>query len=277
MFSRAGRNAAEKFHLLVKKDEILRGIKKKPKQSRKNYDYTKQDENDDRVDIFKSDPDDGDLLKPKIKTVSNFYTTKQKNQDKLVKKLKNYKGLIQNKLPNPSCTKYNPKYQYVWKRTLTAPKWEKSKRKDIFSIKKDDTSDVHFYSTDLDFKFRGKNLVDMNKQSRRKSITGEEMKDNRSILKPKTANIRETSENSLDKINTRMNRTNSTEKTEVTKEKYRSSRSVTPPKKWVKIQAPDFKKIISRDQLEKIYGDKRTIIPFSFPNFKWTRPSNKNI
>jgi hypothetical protein len=43
--------------------------------------------------------------------------------------------------------------------------------------------------------------------------------------------------------------------------------------KWVKVQAPDFKKIISREHLEKVHGDKRNIIPFSFPNFKWTRPS----
>ena len=41
-------------------------------------------------------------------------------------------------------------------------------------------------------------------------------------------------------------------------------------RRWVKAQAPDFRKIISREQLEKIYGDKRTIIPFSIPSFNQT-------
>ena len=50
--------------------------------------------------------------------------------------------------------------------------------------------------------------------------------------------------------------------------------SKTQTSKWIRTQAPDFKKIISREHLERIYGDKRTIIPFSIPNFKITKPSN---
>lgn len=40
------------------------------------------------------------------------------------------------------------------------------------------------------------------------------------------------------------------------------------------IKAPDFKKLLSRDYLERLHEDKRTVIPFSLPNYKYTQPSN---
>jgi hypothetical protein len=39
------------------------------------------------------------------------------------------------------------------------------------------------------------------------------------------------------------------------------------------IKGPDFKKILSRDYVEKIHEDKRTVIPFSRPNHNYTTSS----
>jgi len=41
-----------------------------------------------------------------------------------------------------------------------------------------------------------------------------------------------------------------------------------------KIKAPDFKKTISREQLENILDSKKSVIPFTIPNFDSINPSN---
>ena len=53
MFSRAGRSSTEKFHILIKKDEILRGTTKNQKE--------KANENSDEsdIDIFENENEDG--------------------------------------------------------------------------------------------------------------------------------------------------------------------------------------------------------------------------
>lgn len=45
-------------------------------------------------------------------------------------------------------------------------------------------------------------------------------------------------------------------------------------KKYFRIQAPDFKKSMSRERLDKIHGDKKGVIPFSMPNYTLIRESN---
>lgn len=44
--------------------------------------------------------------------------------------------------------------------------------------------------------------------------------------------------------------------------------------KYNKIQAPDFKKTISRDHMEKVIDSKKSVIPFTLPNYAFTRTSN---
>ena len=59
----------------------------------------------------------------------------------------------------------------------------------------------------------------------------------------------------------------------------RSSRSANPltSRRWIKIQAPDFKKVISREMRERIYDDKKRVMPFSIPPYEKTRPSKIKI
>ena len=55
----------------------------------------------------------------------------------------------------------------------------------------------------------------------------------------------------------------------------RTSRSANPliNRRWNKIQAPDFKKVISRETRDKMYDDKKRVTPFSIPPYHKTRPS----
>ena len=55
----------------------------------------------------------------------------------------------------------------------------------------------------------------------------------------------------------------------------RNSRSANPlnPRRWVNNPAPDFKKVISRETRERMYDDKKRVMPFSIPPYEKTRPS----
>lgn len=291
MFSRAGRNAAEKFHILVKKDEILSGNPKRihlkdffaPDDEKKNVDY------DDKLDIFKSDMDDKDreISRTNSKTKNKYKKiSHEKNQ---MKKLLQSKKNKKNKLPDPTCTKYNPKNEYIWKRTKTGPCWDQSIKKN-FSIKPNVEVDPKFYLSHSDFKIDGRNFIDLSRQTNRRYITGEVMRNAKSVNIAKRKNITTsannppTSENNFNEENARytgiINITDSSrEKSINTNRKVKTTKSLNKtyrqvsPKSRAKIHAPDFKKIISREYIEKAHGNKKTIIPFSFPNFKWTTSS----
>lgn len=51
----------------------------------------------------------------------------------------------------------------------------------------------------------------------------------------------------------------------------------TEKSKYRKIQAPDFEKTISREHLDRIQGDKKTVIPFTIPKHEGTWASKFNI
>jgi hypothetical protein len=55
----------------------------------------------------------------------------------------------------------------------------------------------------------------------------------------------------------------------------RNSRSANPlnSRKWFNNPAPDFKKVISRETRDRMYDDKKRVIPFSIPPYQKTRPS----
>ena len=40
-----------------------------------------------------------------------------------------------------------------------------------------------------------------------------------------------------------------------------------------RLRGPDFKKLLSRDYLDRLHEDKRTVIPFSKPNYNYTTNS----
>ena len=46
-------------------------------------------------------------------------------------------------------------------------------------------------------------------------------------------------------------------------------------KRIMKIKAPDFKKMISRNHLELLFKNKKITIPFTVPNYKLIRTNNQ--
>jgi hypothetical protein len=300
MFSRAGRNSADKYNILVRKDEILGG-KKKKFQTKNMFtpdeNIQSSDENDDDIDIFKQLSNDKLEGQNKNSTDTEKKPRKQKTS---IDELRETRLKKNKKQENPACTKYNPKMEFIWRRTLTGPKWDESKKKTHSKIKKQEM-DPPFYKYHEDFKIDGKNFVDFGRQTQRASFSGHKdvrllnvksPMDTRTSFKTSTASPKGRTTNTFynnESKNSALNINTGSSDDEYPQTKNISN--IQPKKinkwkmnnthlgntnKWVKIQAPDFKKIISRDQLEKIYGDKRTVIPFSFPNFKWTTPS-KNL
>jgi hypothetical protein len=303
MFSRAGRNSAEKYNILVRKDEILGGLKKKvlkdiftPDDNNKNYDDGEED-----IDIFKVEKNDKKDLK--IREGHAKVSQKVKPKSEIAKYLETRKK-VRNKSENPACTKYNPKNEFVWKKTITGPKWEQSIKRNYSKIQREER-DLPFYNSHTEFKVEGRNFVDLARQTRRASFGGSSAKprkqrsnDSRSEFQCTNTNYNTVKNrtsysfyardknSAYDGKSVNMNTYSSGDESGSNYESSNKRRTRGPfsktlmnntssnPNRWVKLQAPDFKKIISREQLDKIYGDKRTIIPFSFPNFKWTRPSN---
>src|SRR4051812_15991587 len=88
MFSRAGRNSAEKFHILVRKDEILAGLNKRVKMKdlfTPDEDFKQTEEHEDDLDIFKTDhkeTPDNEHGKPGHEHLNNKSKKKKKPKQK---------------------------------------------------------------------------------------------------------------------------------------------------------------------------------------------------
>lgn len=182
----------------------------------------------------------------------------------------------------PTCTKYNPKFDYVWKRCLTGPTWDKSIRRN-FSAKPKDETTPEFYLSHTELKIQGKNMIEYARMTTR---------DTYRTLSPDSASRNNSKEKDLqetENLPTVSSTGNALTETKDTTRKVVSAtaeseeaekvgvKAETKKKKYQRIHAPDFRKTISRDQLDKLNGDKRTVIPFTLPNFKWTRESNHQL
>jgi hypothetical protein len=302
MFSRAGRNSTEKFHILMRKDEILSGINKKVKFKdifTPEVEIKNTEEIDDDIDIFKTNENQTkNQLKRKERNDKTSKLKKQrmaKPKSEIAKYLE-MKKKINNKTENPSCTKYNPKNEFIWKRVITGPEWEKSNRKNYSCVPREEI-DAKFYSSHKDFRIDGRNFIDFGRQTKRASFIKEETLGKSSVNSSNddSVTLRRTSPNFMNKKNTlrgmnpealtnSSNENNdgyisndkkkkeskmSNSNTFKNLNKFNSNPNITT-NRWIKLQAPDFKKTISREQLERIYEDKRTIIPFAIPNFTST-------
>jgi hypothetical protein len=259
MYSRAGRNTTEKFQILMRKDEILNDHRKKFHTKNiytPDYNYGKKDEIQDDIEIFQIDKiENKDANDKKAKSkMTKGKVKKEKSELAQFLELKKNKRKV---YENPSCTKYNPKYEFLQNKVTVAPAWDLApprfdKRRRIMRKRSNsedgklweyvekEPEDVKYYLSHTDFKIESKNFVELARQTKRGEFISSKYQ-------------------SADDFSNRR--------------KEKSLTSISPRfKKWKKIQAPDFRKTMSREQLDKVYGDKRTVIPFSFPNFKWTRP-----
>ena len=149
-FSAAGRNSAEKYHMIVHKDSIIAGKGRKKKvfgffQDDDENGSNQNDLNDDHVDIFnlpfntaeekekerklkkqKKILCKGQYSKENVNERFKYHQHHHKDNSDYIEKLKGQKGF------QPSCTRYNPKMDFIWNKTLTGPSWKLVKGRECF-------------------------------------------------------------------------------------------------------------------------------------------------
>ena len=124
-YSRAGRTSAENFYAIIHKDEILKRDKRKIKNIYENQ-RSKLDYLDGKINLKK-------IINTKYSVINNISVPKKKKiisykKDNSKYKYHNlhYENLITNNeiYLEPSCTKYNPKYDFIYKKLITGPHWK---------------------------------------------------------------------------------------------------------------------------------------------------------
>ena len=151
------------YHNIYGDDEVVKMIKDD------DLDDSQIEEVEEEVDIFK-------LQKKLKKEVS-----KDKKQNKKKNEIKKYyhrtngeaykfhdmhrqKGHKKKEYKTPNCTKYLPSKDFVWKRTLIPPKWDKLRGR-LPLFKKDNTK--YYLNHDHPLKHIGNVFIDMDKQTMR--------------------------------------------------------------------------------------------------------------
>ena len=194
-YSITGRNLVQRFALILKKDEILSGNLKKAFYG----DYFTTDENKldednnikkNKIDIFSVEYDKLKEEKNKIKTEENLvknanlcthYILAEKDRYKFHqnhhKEIERNIRLINRKNVN-NLVSYHPKMDFIWKKTITGPKWNLLKGRSL------NNTEDNFYKNNLNDKTKTKgkknfifsekfndiNAINMNKQTRRGTL-----------------------------------------------------------------------------------------------------------
>ena len=195
-FSTVGRSSAEKYHLILIKDYILSEREKKKEINLFSSIEAKKNEKiklEKNVDIFEEPPikekiDKMQEIISKRKEICEPYSTnsipeKYKYHQHHHKELHNYNLLLKNsKRYTSGSGNYNPKMDYIWKKTITGPSWdiisgrekkviEKKKSVDSIKLKKrkkikkeiNDTENISKKSLTLgNFRFTNKNIINKN-------------------------------------------------------------------------------------------------------------------
>ena len=268
MFSKSGKQTLEKFQILLKKDEIINGINKKIKV---NDIYAPDEANnlDTQEDEFKIySQEQKDKIMSSENALNRFKAKVKDSKGSKIKKSKSKKEI--RKHENPPCTKYNPNWQYINKKISWGVKWDTVKERNFSLL----NGEKFNYKEELNlykdkFYVDGKVFIDFNKQVKRGSFnnTKKEENDNLSKQMNKTTLISKGEESSIFPIITEANDTKSQIK----------KRGFSAKQKYNKIQAPDFRKTISRAHLDKLHDDKTTVIPFSLPKYGATWASKLYI
>jgi len=174
MFSRAGRNSTEKFHILMKKDEILNGTGRKFKppdlfsQARDEALKYHIENQDEPQEIFLMEENLEEKQKEKKTILKHEKIFQYKKSDAYLEKFVDIRN--KNKLLNltPNCTKYDPRNHFIWKKSKHFPTWISSVPK-TESKRPKEFIQPKFYK-DTSFKVESKNFVDMSRQVDRKSF-----------------------------------------------------------------------------------------------------------
>ena len=125
-YSRIGKASAENFYQIIHKDDILNKDYKKIKgyfeKKRDDYDYL-----DDNINLKKIFNTKYSIIKEtKVSSPIKKKNAKKKNEKKELENNNNKNLEIikkeKEKYTEPTCTKYNPKYDIIFQRLITGPK-----------------------------------------------------------------------------------------------------------------------------------------------------------
>ncbi len=308
-YSAIGRTSVETYQTVLNKDKILEEIPQKKKIIRGLFsedDEEPKHVNETNIDIFSLPPSNNlhkknmeELNKKKItcepekiKNMNEKYKYHLHHHTENINKIKNDKKNINY---GPSITKYQPKMDFIWNRTLTGPSWNvlsgRNNRKNFngfnFSGLKNSNSD--FCLTHNDF-LPKKYFISMDKQTQRGDfILGNDVRiRNEKAFVPKKKKRVQTAEFSS-RNNLKNDLNNNTFYNNNFKGNYtfysgfnismKKSRKNKKGKKLYdpKNKAPDFSKTISRAKLNYIERNRENVRPFFTPNYNYVTPRSLSL
>ena len=184
-------------------------------------------------------------------------------------------------MTEPPCTRYYPRYEYIWPKLITGPSWKQSRGR---TFNKKEVDNQEFFHEDITFSPTSKCLVNMNKTTQRgdfiisknvrirtdkafeKNALSERLKyKKKKKLKIEILNNNKTkSHNELDFEN--MSLTNNNTMNETISKRNNSTNNLKK-----EINAPDFQKTISREQREKVKQIKMAPSSYIQPNYSLVR------
>ena len=323
-YSKLGRKISKQNILLYRwthKKKLNRPSSVSPALSKIKYLYKinqlknekKFDDNDN--DIFSIELKEKQKLEDISKEIEeNKENIKEKKTKKNLsrQKKKNYffykKDENKNKL-QPSCTKYNPRYDIIFRRSDYTPSFKSMLgRKDNI---KHDHSSFYLKHNLIKDTMAGKTFIDFSKQTKRNSIFDnieEKVMENISnILKKKSLILKnkESFENKKNKSALILSKNESKNNKDITQskntinqnnnsdvlctnnsndsydlfkhiylskiKKKKSKRKNDTNTEIKKIKSVDFNQMISREDLEKLTSKQISIVPYLFPNFSQVR------
>ena len=273
----------------------------------------KFDDNDN--DIFTIEVKEKQKLEDISKEIEeNKENTKEKKPKKNLSRQDKQKYFFYKKDENknklqPSCTKYNPRYDIIFRRSVSTPSFKSMLgRKEVI---KHDNSSFYIKHNLIKDTMAGKTFIDFSKQTKRKSIFDnieEKIRENISnILKKKSLILRnkECFENKKNKSSLTLSKNESKNYKNITQskntinqnnnsdilstnnsndsydlfkhiylskiKKKKSRRKNDTDTEMKKIKSVDFNQMISREDLEKLKSKQISIVPYLFPNYSLVR------
>jgi len=168
-YSRAGRASAENFYAIVHKEDILNKETKKIKsyyeKQRSNLEYL-----DDNINFNK-------IYNTKYTITEIPLETRRKAIKKEEKPLFEHKNQIMNGsiYVDPTCTKYNPKYDLIFKKLITGPKW-KDKLGRNYPIQNFTSSDCFLNINPFNYKIKKNKIKKLSSKSKKQNQNKNENK-----------------------------------------------------------------------------------------------------
>ena len=323
-YSIVGRSSAEKYHLILYKDLILQGRYKK-KNLKTIFSKSKSKGNgknkkEKKIDIFEESP-----IKDKIEAIQE-YTSKRKkicephNSENVPEKYKfhqhhhkesyNYFSVLKkSKKYTPGSGNYNPKMDYIWKKTITGPTWDiiSGREKKVIKIKDDD-----LIKDKQKEKNKNKTIInETEKNMNKNNLTLDNSQNNNlSAGKNEIINIKKRINNTISnqriygvpmikqtrrgdlpiyydlrirndkpfkieenkKIKEKINKNELLNLINISKHKNKDDNKSLKIKRPLKINnCLDFSKSLSREQYDNLFKDNE-VVPFSIPNYTQVEP-----